>query len=266
MFLRNNQRSYNELRDLQLSINQFGYADYSVIFELGNTKVQCAISLINKVPLFLRDQKTGWLTAEYSMLPTATLNRIPREIIQQKRNHRSIEISRLIGRSLRSITNLKNIPDKTIHIDCDVLQADAGTRVAAISGACFALKLAQDKWLKNNIIKDKILIDDLSAISIAIVKDQILLDPDYKEDSAASADFNFILTSSGKIVEIQGTSETQPMTWENFDKLKLLALSGTKQITSFLKDKYNNYKNNNLNQNYSNNLSQNKSQLNNINL
>jgi ribonuclease PH len=180
---------------------------------MGKTKVLCAVSLQQGVPHFLRGKKTGWLTAEYSLLPASTPIRTVREITANKRNGRTIEISRVIGRALRSVVNLDPLGEQTIFIDCDVLQADGGTRTACITGAYLALKAAVAQWLHRGIISETILIDELAAISVGLAQDTVLLDLDFIEDSATEADFNFVLTRSGKIIELQGSAEKFPIKW-----------------------------------------------------
>jgi len=235
-------RKSDQVREIKVKFNAFGYADSSVLFQMGNTKVLCAVSLQSGVPHFLkvsvknesgkfyRRAKSGWLTAEYSMLPSSTAVRTTREISSMRRNGRSVEISRLIGRSLRTIVDLSAIGERTIIIDCDVLQADGGTRTACITGACLALRLAVDKWLKNNIIKETILTDQIAAVSVGVLKEDVLLDLDFSEDSKADADFNFVLTRSGKIVEIQGASEGATVTWDQFEQAKKLAVMGIENL------------------------------------
>ncbi|MFC1842130.1 ribonuclease PH [Candidatus Dependentiae bacterium] len=258
MFERRDGRAYNCLRHAKVSFNTFGYAAGSVLFELGNTKVLCSASMQNGVPPFLKGKKTGWLTAEYAMLPTSSTNRIVREATLMRKNGRSVEISRLIGRSLRTIVNLDAIGERTIYIDCDVLQADGGTRTACITGACLALRAAQAYWLKRKFIKEIILTDHVAAISVGVINTtgdnsnnqdnldkspndsssdnssdnthDVLLDLSYEEDSIADADFNFVITKSNKIVEIQGGAEKGLITWEQFEKAKEFACLGVSNI------------------------------------
>ena len=228
---RHNQRQAAQLRPLKLSFNAFGYADSSVLIELGNTKVLCSVTLTDYTPPFLRDKKTGWLSAEYAMLPSATHQRTAREAVMQKRNARSIEISRLIGRAFRSVVDLKRLGEqRTIQIDCDVLQADGGTRVAAITGTSLALRLAEQRWLNLQLLKAPIITTTLAAVSVALVRDQVVLDPDYQEDSAATVDFNFVLTQDDQLVELQGTAEAAPLSWPQFAEFKDLAQAGVQQL------------------------------------
>ena len=219
-------RGSRELRPLSLEYDAFGYAASSVYLCQGNTKVLCAITLQPSVPHFLRGQGTGWLTAEYSMLPSATQQRSLREASQQQRNSRSIEISRIIGRCLRTCVDLRAFGEQTIIIDCDVLQADGGTRVACITAASLALKEACLRWYKQGLTKSNIFKELVYAISVGIVHEEIYLDLAYYEDSNASADFNFITTESGNILEIQGTAEKQAIPWKTFEQLKDVAVEG----------------------------------------
>lgn len=231
--MRVGKRSYDQVRPLNVTYNVFCYAAGSTLFEMGNTKVLCSITLQQGVPHFLRGKKTGWLTAEYSLLPASTPVRSVREITNGKRSGRNIEISRLIGRSLRSIVNLDKLGEQTIFIDCDVLQADGGTRTACICGAYLALKSAVERWLYEGILSETILVDEIGAISVGISKDLVLLDLDFLEDNATEADFNFVLTRSGKVVELQGSAEQFPLTWEHYDYMRLVAIKGINEIFAF---------------------------------
>lgn len=228
--LREDGRSFNELRPIKLQYDALGYADASLLFEMGKTKVLAAITLQDGVPPFLRGQKTGWLTAEYAMLPCATHKRTKREATQQQRNSRSIEISRLIGRSLRPVINLAPLGEKTIMIDCDVLQADGGTRVASITAASLALDLAIQRWIHAKILQENILKELVAGVSVGVVDGNLILDLSYSEDSTADSDFNFILTQSGNLIEVQGTAEKNPIPWKDFEVLKNIATQGIKQI------------------------------------
>lgn len=227
----------NFLRTIKLEYDPFGYADSSILFAQGKTKVLVSVTLQDGVPQFLRGQKVGWLTAEYNMLPCATHKRTKRDSSQAQKNSRSVEISRLIGRSIRSVIDLSTIGEKTIIIDCDVLQADGGTRVACITAASLALKVAINRWISSEIIKENILKEEIAAISVGMVNGEFVADLSYIQDSNADADFNFILTRSEKLIEVQGTAEKSPILWENFEKLKNLAISETKKIFKVC-DKY----------------------------
>ena len=230
---RNDGRSFNELRPLKIQYNVFGYAACSVLFELGNTKVQCSVTLQEGVPPFLRNQGVGWLTAEYFMLPTATATRTQRDSTLPKPNGRSVEISRLIGRALRSIVDLKKLGEKTIVIDCDVLQADGGTRTACISGASVALEHAIAQWTLNKQIPQGVLREGIAAISAGVWKGAVVLDPDFAEDSDIDSDFNFVLTRSGNIVELQGTAEKSVVSWVQFNEMQQYAVHGISQLFDF---------------------------------
>lgn len=232
-FLRTDRRNHDQLRPLRVTYDVFSYAAGSTLFELGNTKVLCSVTLQQGVPHFLRGKRTGWLTAEYSLLPASTPIRTVREITTNKRSGRTIEISRLIGRALRSVANLDILGENTIFIDCDVLQADGGTRTACITGAYLALKAAVVKWIEKGIITQTILKDELGAVSVGIADDMTLLDLDFIEDSTTYADFNFVLTRSGKIVELQGSAEKVPLTWQQYDNMRLLALKGVQELFRF---------------------------------
>jgi ribonuclease PH len=225
-------RGYDQLRPIKLTHNVFDYADGSVLLELGKTRVLCAISLSPGVPFFLKGKKQGWLTASYSMLPMSTHVRLEREI-SSKRNDRSVEISRLIGRVFRSVVLLDNLGERTIYIDCDVLQADGGTRTACITAASVALRNAQERWLQEKIIQAPILKDEVFAVSIGIVQGRALLDIDFNEDSAGQADFNFIMTKSGDFIEIQGIAERHPIQWHVIESMKELAYKGMHQYAAY---------------------------------
>lgn len=227
---RTDNRSFTCLRSLNIKTDICEYADGSVIFQLGKTKVLCTVTIQPGLPAFLRGQQTGWLTAEYAMLPTATQTRRPREISVMKRNGRSVEISRVIGRTLRTVIDLSQIPDKTITVDCDVIQADGGTRAASISGAYVALRIAEKKMLSRSIIHKPFLKDSIGAVSVGVNGSTILLDPDFQEDSMMDADFNFIVTGSGKLIEIQGGAEKNAISWDYFEQVRSCALLGLKQL------------------------------------
>jgi ribonuclease PH len=232
------QRAYgrlsDQLRTPRVSYNTFGYADASVLFEMGNTKVLCAVTLQNSVPPFLKGQKKGWLSAEYAMLPTATETRVTREATSAQRNGRSVEISRMIGRVLRTTVNLDVLGERTIQIDCDVLQADGGTRVAAITGASLALTAALKRWIAAGLVPTSIVGTGVAAISVGISNGTILLDLDFIEDSNIDADFNIVLTRSGDIIEIQGTSEHAPVTWEQMNEMCQVARAGIADLCKLL--------------------------------
>src|ERR1700733_7049097 len=228
--IRASGRACDQMRPVKVSYNVFGYAPGSVLFELGDTKVLCSVTLSTGVPPFLKGTRTGWLTAEYAMLPTACQTRTIRESSQAKRNDRSVEISRLIGRCLRSIVNLNALGERTIHVDCDVLQADGSTRTASITGASLALKRAVAQWVANGDLLENIMQDEIVAVSAGFLKGQALLDLDFAEDSSIDADYNFVLTRSKKIIEIQGSAEKNAISWQQFDVLKELAIKGIDSV------------------------------------
>jgi len=236
MIKRHDGRGAADVRPVTCILNPFGYADGSVLLKLGKTQVYCAVTLQQGVPPFLRGQGIGWLTAEYSLLPTSTQIRKPRDGNTMKLNGRSVEISRLIGRVLRSVVNVNALGERTITIDCDVLQADGGTRTACITAAYIALRRATQQWMANGFLKNSILTDELAAISVGIRDNDVLLDVDYQEDSSVDADFNFVLTRSGSIIEVQGTAEKKPISWELFERARLLAQQGVESLCSSLYD------------------------------
>lgn len=231
--IRPSGRAYNDLRPLKVTFDVFGYSASSVLFEMGETKVLCAVTLQQGVPPFLKGSSTGWLNAEYSMLPTSTTIRTQREASTMKKNGRSVEISRLISRSLRSIVDLSLLGERTITIDCDVLQADGGTRTACITASYAALELAVARWVAHKEIPVSILKDGIAAISAGIYEGHALIDPDFAEDSAIDADFNFVLTKSGNVIEVQGTAEKAPISWEQFEQLRVLALAGSQKLFAY---------------------------------
>ena len=235
--VRNDGRTPDQLRPVSFSRGIFEYAPGSFLFEMGKTKILCAVSMQPGVPQFLRGKGTGWLTAEYALLPMATTTRTQRESTLNRKDSRSIEIARFIGRCFRSVVDLSELGERTISIDCDVLQADGGTRTAAITGSFLALKMAQEKWLNTRTITKPFIKDAIAAVSVGVVKDTIFLDLNYEEDSIASADFNFVITQSNKIVEMQGGAESSPLTWENFDQVRLMAIKGSQEVFRIC-DKY----------------------------
>ncbi len=228
---RNNNRAVDEMRPMLITPGYMKYAEGSCLIEVGDTKVICTASVDYKVPPFLKDKEEGWLTAEYSMLPRSAQSRIPRDSSKGKVNGRAQEIQRLIGRSLRSVINFSYFPGITILIDCDVINADGGTRTASITGAYVAAYLAFLNLIKQEKIEKMPFYDSVAAISIGIVNGEILLDLDYSEDSAADLDFNFIMTGSQKIIEIQGCAEKTPIEFEVLDKLYNLSKKAVAKIT-----------------------------------
>jgi ribonuclease PH len=225
-----NNRSNDKLRQIDIQINVNKYAEGSCLISFGNTKVLCTATIDNKLPPFLKGSKSGWITAEYGMLPRSTHDRMEREASKGKQSGRTQEIQRLIGRSLRAIINLELLGERQIKIDCDVLQADGGTRVASICGGYVALFLACQKLLDSKIITTMPITEAIGAISCGIINDEAMIDLDYIEDSNAQSDANFVMTSSGKIVEIQICAEKKSLTKEEFDNLYFLASEGIHQV------------------------------------
>ena len=201
-----------------------------MLVEFGDTRVICTASVEESVPNFLRGKGTGWVTAEYSMLPRATHTRSSREAAKGKQSGRTLEIQRLIGRSLRAVTDMAKLGERTIYIDCDVIQADGGTRTASITGAWVALADAVNTLLKQGRISQNPLKEAVAAVSVGILEGEALLDLDYPEDSAAEVDMNFVMTSSGRFVEVQGTAEAEPFTIAQMDAMRSLAMSGISRL------------------------------------
>ena len=230
---RSDNRTFDQLRPLKATYGVYSYAAGSVLFEMGNTKILCSVTIQNGVPHFLRGKKTGWLTAEYSLLPGATPVRTVREITANKRSGRVIEISRLIGRALRSVTDLSVLGEQTIFVDCDVLQADGGTRTASITGAYLALRAAQAKWKTQGMLAAPLLTDELAAVSVGLSTHGVLLDMDFAEDSSIAADYSFVLTRSNRLIEIQGCAERAPIKWDDYENMRLLAIQGAQELFFF---------------------------------
>lgn len=205
--MRENNRKNNELRKIKVTNNYIMHPEGSVLIEFGNTKVICNATVEEKVPPFLKGKGSGWITAEYSMLPRATNTRNKRESITGKISGRSMEIQRLIGRALRSCVDLKKLGERTITIDCDVIQADGGTRTASITGGYLALELAVQKLLDNNLLEINPLISKVAAISVGKVGGELMLDLDYSEDCRADVDMNIVMNNKYEYIEIQGTGE-----------------------------------------------------------
>lgn len=223
-------RSFDQLRTVSITTGFLAYAEGSALIELGKTRVVCSVSMEDKVPFFLKGTGTGWVTAEYSMLPRATLTRSQRDSTKGKVSGRSHEIQRLIGRSLRAVTDLKQLGERNLIVDCDVLQADGGTRTAAITGSYVALYHAFKSMVDMGLIPSIPLKDQLAATSIGVAGNDILLDLCYEEDCTAEADFNIVMTGSGTLVEVQGTAETEPYTRQTLDAILTLAEKGIRQL------------------------------------
>jgi ribonuclease PH len=228
--MRSNGRGAGELRRVTVTRKFTRHAEGSVLVEFGDTKVICTASVEESVPPFLRGKGTGWVTAEYSMLPRATHTRSPRESAKGKIGGRTHEIQRLIGRSLRSVMDLDRLGERSIHIDCDVIQADGGTRTASITGAYIALADAVGWLMEKDAVSANPLREAVAAISVGIVGGEVLLDLDYPEDSTAEVDMNFVVTSSGRFVEVQGTAEAEPFTIDQMDAMRTVALEGIRQL------------------------------------
>ncbi len=227
-------RKFNQLREVKIHPDYIIHAEGSVLIEVGNTKVICTATIEDKVPIWLRGQGVGWISAEYSMIPRATPQRNVREVSKGKLTGRTQEIQRLVGRSLRAVVNLAALGEKTIWIDCDVIQADGGTRTASITGSYIALAFALNKVIPGE--KKLPLYDYLAATSVGIYDGNLLLDLCYAEDSKVSVDMNLVTTGAGKIVEIQGTAEGEPFSWDQMLDLTDLAKQGIDQLVQIQKE------------------------------
>jgi ribonuclease PH len=228
--MRSDKRPANELRDTTLTPDYSMHAEGSVLIDAGRTRVLCTASVEDRVPQFLRNSGKGWVTAEYGMLPRATSTRMQREASTGKVGGRTQEIQRLIGRSLRSVTNLPALGERTIWIDCDVIQADGGTRTASITGAFVALALALEKLRERDVLKIIPLLDYVAATSVGIVDGEPLLDLAYDDDSRADVDMNIVKTGDGRFIEVQGTAEAMPFGRDALLTLLDLADLGIKQL------------------------------------
>jgi ribonuclease PH len=227
---RKDGRAANQLRETKITPNFSPYAEGSALIEIGNTRVICTASVEEKVPPFLRNKGIGWVTAEYAMLPRATHTRTNRET--RGATGRTQEIQRLIGRSLRAVVDMSLLGERQIMIDCDVLQADGGTRCASITGACVALALAVKKLLIDGKIRRNPILSEVAAVSVGMVDGQPVLDLCYDEDSSAEVDMNIVCTGSGKFIEIQGTAEREPFNREQMNAMLELAEGGIGQLFS----------------------------------
>jgi ribonuclease PH len=227
---RSENRKANGMRKIKIQKNFTKYAEGSVLITCGQTKVICNASLEEQVPRFLKNTGQGWVTAEYGMLPRSTHERMSREAKKGKQSGRTQEISRLIGRALRASINLEELGERQITIDCDVIQADGGTRCASITGGYVALALTLKKLIKSKVISNKVFLDSVMAVSCGIVDGKPVLDLDYNEDSSAEVDMNFIMTSKMNFVEIQGTAEHKPFSFSQLEKMKTLAFAGAKEL------------------------------------
>ena len=228
--MRNDNRNNDDLRQVRITRNFTKHAEGSVLVEFGDTRVICTASVEESVPPFLRGKGTGWVTAEYSMLPRATHTRSSREAARGKQSGRTLEIQRLIGRSLRAVTDLAALGERSITIDCDVIQADGGTRTASITGAYVALHDALTTLVTKALIPQIPLREAVAAVSVGIVAGEAVLDLNYLEDSAAEVDMNFVMTSSDRFVEVQGTAEAEPFTVAQMDAMRMLATEGIRRL------------------------------------
>ena len=228
---RHDGRANDQIRPVTIQTDFIRYPEGSVLISCGNTKVICNATVEEGVPPFLKGQGRGWVTAEYSMLPRATQTRSPRDISKLKLNGRAAEIQRLIGRALRSVTDLGGLGERTVTIDCDVIQADGGTRCASITGAFCALVLALDRLRREGALAALPLYSYVAAVSVGIVDDRPVCDLDYEEDSAGQVDFNFVMDDEGHIIELQGTGEERPFSKKELDEMYQLAEKGIRQLT-----------------------------------
>ncbi|MDP6787325.1 MAG: ribonuclease PH [Rhodospirillales bacterium] len=234
--MRASGRAADQLRPVVLEADFSKYAEGSCLARFGDTHVLCAATVEQRVPAWLRDSGKGWVTAEYGMLPRATNTRTDREAARGRQTGRTQEIQRLIGRSLRAVTDLAAMNEMMIKVDCDVLQADGGTRTAAVTGAYVALHRAFERLVTLGLLESVPLTDQVAAVSCGIVKDASVLDLDYEEDSAAQADANFVLTAAGGIVEIQGTAEDAPFSEAQFMELVALARKGVGELAALQRE------------------------------
>ena len=228
--MRIDQRTLDQLRDVKITRNYTRYAEGSVLIEFGHTKVLCTASIDNSVPRFLKGKGQGWVTAEYGMLPRSTHTRSDREAARGKQSGRTQEIQRLIGRSLRAMVDLKKLGENTITIDCDVIQADGGTRTASISGAYVALQDAMTSLIKQGKLKKNPIYGQVASVSVGIYQGAPVLDLDYVEDSSAETDMNIIMNDAGQFIELQGTAEGHAFRREELDAMLLLANKGIIEI------------------------------------
>src|SRR5687768_5935432 len=227
-YTRIDNRAFDQLRQTKITPNISPYAEGSALIEVGGTKVICTATVEDRVPLFMRNKGVGWVTAEYAMLPRATNTRTQREI--QRPSGRTQEIQRLIGRSLRAIVDTRALGERQIMIDCDVIQADGGTRCASITGAYVALALACRKLVRNSVVKTSPLHSEVAAVSVGVIGGTPILDLAYAEDSVAEVDMNIVCTGAGKFIEIQGTAEREPFTREQMNEMLAMAEKGINEL------------------------------------
>ena len=227
-YQRPDNRALDQLRATKITANISPYAEGSALIEVGGTKVICTASVEDRVPLFMRNKGLGWVTAEYAMLPRATNTRTQRET--QRPSGRTQEIQRLIGRSMRTVVDAKLLGERQIYLDCDVIQADGGTRCASITGAYVALALACRKLVKQGIVKTSPILSEVAAVSVGILEGTTILDLAYTEDSIAEVDMNVVCTGTGKFIELQGTAEREPFTREQMNEMITLAEKGINEL------------------------------------
>jgi ribonuclease PH len=227
---RSDGRRFDCLRPVCIVPDYLKPAEGSALIECGSTKIICAASVEEKVPHFIRGTESGWVTSEYGMLPRSTETRMVRDVVKGRPSGRSQEIQRLIGRALRSVVDLRALGERTVWVDCDVIQADGGTRVASITGAFVALALALERLCHDGVIRKTALMDYVAAVSVGIVNGEVLLDLNYVEDSAAEVDMNVVITGDGGIVEVQGTAEDSSFSRAQLDELLDLAQAGIQQL------------------------------------
>ncbi|RUM86945.1 MAG: ribonuclease PH [Thermodesulfatator sp.] len=232
--MRPDGRAPDEIRPVRIIPGFLKYAEGSVLIELGDTKVLCAVSVEERVPPFLKDTGCGWVTAEYALLPRSTESRTPRETLG--RRGRSQEIQRLIGRSLRAVVDLQALGERTLVVDCDVLQADGGTRTTAITGAWVALKLAVRNLLERGVLSQDPVLAPLAAISCGVVEGEVRVDLNYEEDLLAEVDANWVMTEEGRWVEVQATGEKGPFTWERLEEMRVLAQRAIQRLIQYQKE------------------------------
>ena len=230
MVFRSDNRTPDQLRPVNIIPDYISTAEGSVLIEVGNTRVLCAASVEESVPPFLRNSGKGWVSCEYGMLPRSTLTRTPREVTKGRASGRTHEIQRLIGRSLRAVTDLERLGERTVWLDCDVIQADGGTRTASITGAFVALGMALEKLVEAGTLTSVPLKDFVAAVSVGIVDGEILLDLNYEEDSRADVDMNFVMTAGYKFVEVQATAERQVYDEHQLSKMIAMAKQGVQSL------------------------------------
>jgi len=234
--LRADGRAADQLRPVKITPDFIPHAEGSALIEAGQTRVIVTATLEDGVPGFLKGSGKGWVTGEYGMLPRSTENRTPRESSRGRQSGRTLEIQRMIGRTLRAVTDLKALGERTVWIDCDVIQADGGTRTASVTGAFVALALSLERMVAGGMLRRIPLIDSLAAISVGIVKDELLLDLAYEEDSRAQVDMNVVMTGSGEFVEVQASAEGRPYTQRELELLLALAAGGIRKLTQAQND------------------------------